>query len=51
MTLQIDTVISNKSPSERLIGMFVDLVNNTSAIFDSVKRNKGSISFRRLQRF
>jgi hypothetical protein len=37
MTLQIDTAISNKAPSERLIGMLKDLVNDTNAIFNSVK--------------
>jgi hypothetical protein len=37
MTLQIDTAISNRAPSERLIGMLKDLVNDTNAIFNSVK--------------
>lgn len=37
MSLQIDTAIGNKRPSGRLIGMLVDLVNNTNAIFDSVE--------------
>jgi hypothetical protein len=36
MSLRIDTTIGNKRPSGRLIGMLVDLVNNTNAIFDSV---------------
>lgn len=37
MSLRIDTVIGNKRPSGRLIGMLVDLVNNTNAIFDRVE--------------
>jgi hypothetical protein len=36
MFLQIDTIIGNKGPSGRLIGMLVGLVSNTNAIFDSV---------------
>jgi hypothetical protein len=37
MSTQIDTIISNKSISQKLKGMLVDLVNNAEAIFDSVK--------------
>lgn len=37
MTLQTDTVIGNKRPSRRLVGMLVDLINNTNAIFDRVE--------------
>jgi hypothetical protein len=36
MYSQIDTIIGNKKPSERL-KMLVDLVNNAEAIFDSVE--------------
>lgn len=37
MYSQIDTIIGNKKPSEKLKGMLVNLVNNAEAIFDSVK--------------
>jgi hypothetical protein len=37
MSTQIDTIISNRSISQKLKGMLVDLVNNAEAIFDSVK--------------
>jgi chromosome segregation ATPase len=40
MSTQIDTIIGNKRPSEKLKGMLVGLKNNTEAILDSIDEIK-----------
>lgn len=40
MYTQIDTIIGNKKPSEKLKSMLVDLVNKAETIFDGVKEKR-----------